>query len=70
MRERRKVYIVNKGVHDYSDAKRFGELVFLTEGSYNILSTSRMAREFTKQLRVIYPFFPFLLLSSVLPRCK
>lgn len=28
-----KVFIPNKGGHDYSDAERFGELVFLTEGT-------------------------------------
>ena len=27
----RKVYIVSNGGHDYSDAKRYGELVFLTD---------------------------------------
>jgi hypothetical protein len=27
----KKVYIVSDGGHDYSDARRFGELVFLTD---------------------------------------
>lgn len=27
-----KVYVPNKSFHDFSDANRFGELVFLTEG--------------------------------------
>lgn len=30
-----RVYIPNKSGHDYSDAERFGELVFLTEGLLN-----------------------------------
>ncbi len=28
----RKVFILNKGGHDYSDAQRFGELVYISEG--------------------------------------
>ena len=30
-----KVYIPNKSFHNFSDAKRFGELVFCTEGTIN-----------------------------------
>ena len=40
------VYIVNKGVHDHSDAERFGTLVYLSEGSINRYSTNSMFREF------------------------
>lgn len=42
-----KVYIVNKGAHDHSDAQRFGELVYLSEGAINRYSTNLMYRNFT-----------------------
>lgn len=34
-----KVYVVNNKVHDYSKAKRFGDLVNVTEGSVPIFKT-------------------------------
>jgi len=40
-----KVYITNRGGHNHDDAKRFGELVFLTEGPVSRYSISRMYRE-------------------------
>lgn len=46
----RKVYIVNKGCHDHSDAQRFGELVYLSEGAINRYATSSMYREFMPKL--------------------
>jgi hypothetical protein len=39
------VYILNRAAHDYSDAERFGELVFCTEGSLDKLDLSQMYRE-------------------------
>lgn len=45
------VYIVNKGVHDHSDAERFGKLEFLSSGSVNRFATSRMYREFVEKLK-------------------
>ena len=39
-----KVYIINKGGHDYSPAQEFGELVFLTEGTINVFAVSNMYR--------------------------
>ena len=35
MDRRPKVYIPNKGTHDYSTAQQYGELVFITQGSIN-----------------------------------
>ena len=40
------VYIVNKGGHNYDDAKRFGELVYLSEGEVSKFATSHMVRMF------------------------
>ena len=45
-----KVYIINKGGHDHSDAKRFGELIFLSEGAINRYSTGNIYRIFTEGL--------------------
>lgn len=42
----RKVYIVNKSVHDFSAATEYGELVYLSEGSINRFDTSRIYRMF------------------------
>jgi len=45
-----KVYVVNKGCHDHSDAQRFGQLVYLSEGAINRYATSTMYREFWPKL--------------------
>jgi len=45
-----KVFIVNKGAHDHSDAERFGTLEYLSEGSINRYSTNSMFREFYPKL--------------------
>jgi len=44
-KENRKVFVTNKGGHDFSDAERFGELVFLTEGRVNRYSINTLYRE-------------------------
>jgi len=46
-----KVYIVNKGGHDHSDAERFGDLVFLSEGSINRYAVNQIYRQFNEFLR-------------------
>ena len=45
-----KVYIVNKGCHDHSDAERFGDLVYLSDEAINRYATSNMYREFMPKL--------------------
>lgn len=47
----KKVFIINRGGHDYSDAKRFGKLVFISEGILNRYSVGRMYREAVEKLR-------------------
>ncbi len=42
--KRPKVYVVNKGTHDYSKALTYGDLVYLTEGYYNLLSIGKIYR--------------------------
>jgi len=41
-----KVYIVNKGGHNHIDAERFGDLVFLSEGSINRYAANSIYRRF------------------------
>ena len=52
---RPKVYIINKGCHDYSLAKEFGRLIFLTEDPFNRFSTSRMYRVFKEKFKSSQP---------------
>lgn len=42
----KKVFVTNKGGHNYSDAERFGELIFMTEGSQNRFAVSSTYRAF------------------------
>lgn len=53
--KKNKVYIVNKSGHDFSDAERFGELVYLSEGSVNPFLVSRIYREFSEILKDSQP---------------
>jgi len=46
-----KVYIVNKSAHDFSPAKEYGEIVFLSEGPMNRYATNHMHRKFTDILK-------------------
>lgn len=48
-----KVFIVNKGGHDYSPATQYGELVFLSENKLNPFKIGR-----------VYPTFKTLLSSA------
>lgn len=45
-----KVFIVNKSTHDFSAAKKFGTIVFLSKGSMNRYETNSMARKFLDKL--------------------
>jgi len=46
----RKVYIVNKGGHDFSAAKDYGKLIFLTRGTINRFAVSHMYRVLNSEL--------------------
>ena len=41
----KKVYVLNNGGQDYTDAERFGQLVFCTEGALNKWDIAQMYRE-------------------------
>ena len=46
-----KVYIVNRSIHDYSAAEKYGELVFLSEENMSKFSTSKAYRQFWEVLK-------------------
>lgn len=46
-----KVFIVNRSSHDFSPAREFGEIVFLSEGPMNRYATNNMFREFEEQMK-------------------
>ena len=48
---KRKVFIINKGVHDYTAAEPFGELVFLSIRNLKKFATSQIYRIFMPILR-------------------
>lgn len=65
----RKVYIPNRGPHDYSEAERFGELVVCTVGSLDRFDTAQMFRELEDAM---YDSTPddFILLTSLTSLCS
>lgn len=44
------IFITNRGSHDYSQAERFGTLVFMSDGSYSRFQTGRIYRRFEQFL--------------------
>lgn len=46
-----KVFIVNKSAHDFSEAKYYGDITFLSEGSMNRYATNNMHRKFYDALK-------------------
>ena len=64
-----KVYIVNRGGHNYDDAERFGQLVFCTEGSIDKLDTSQIFRELTDSFEGSHPE-DYILLMSLASLCS
>lgn len=51
MAQGKKVYITNRGGHNYEKAAQFGELVFVTEGTLNRFSTSTIYRAFVDAMQ-------------------
>lgn len=49
------VYIVNKSSHDFSQAEKFGKLIFLSEGPVNRYAINHMHRLFWSQLKNSQP---------------
>jgi hypothetical protein len=64
----KKVFIVSDGGHDYSDAKRFGELVFCTDEVIRKDDVAQMYRVLIHALRESGPE-DFILVSSLTSLC-
>ena len=64
-----KVYITNRSSHDHSDASRFGEVVYLTDGMVDRFDTNQMYRE---MYPVIYDSNPddYILITSLTSLCS
>lgn len=64
-----KVYVTNSGGHDYSDAERFGDVIFCTEGSLDKEDTAQMYRELNDAL---YDSMPedYIVLTSLTTLCS
>ncbi len=41
-----KVYVTNRGGHSYEAAEKFGEIIYITEGTLNRFATSTLYRAF------------------------
>lgn len=59
-----KVYVINDSGHDYSKAKRFGELVFLTKGKVASYATTQHYRVFSEKMQEAKPD-DFILVTSL-----
>lgn len=64
-----KVYVVNRGGHDYSSAQRFGTLVYCTEGQLSKYDTAQMYRQLMTCLADSGPD-DFILLTSLTTLCS
>lgn len=47
----RRVFIVNKSSHDFKEAEKYGEVIFLSEGSMNRYATNSMMRQFKEAMK-------------------
>ena len=45
-----KIFIPNNGVHDYSDAERYGKITYVTKGEVNRFSVGWIARRWANAL--------------------
>lgn len=63
-----KVFILNKGAHDFTAAKKYGDLVYCTDGSLQKWNTSQMYRECSDAMLESQPE-DFILLTSLTTLC-
>lgn len=64
-----KVYVVNKGAHDYSKAERFGELIYCTDGNLSKFDLNQMFRELSAAMKEAQPD-DWILLTSLTTLCS
>lgn len=63
-----KIYIPNKGSHNYQDAERYGEIVYVTKGEQNRYAIGTMVRSWAKIIKGSSPD-DYILLSSLTNLC-
>ena len=66
---KQKVYVTNKGAHDYTDALRYGELSFCTDGLVAKYNTSQMVRVFNDAFKDSSPD-DYILMTSLTTLCS
>jgi len=59
-----RVYITNKSGHDFSAAQKFGDFVYLSEGTINPFAVAKIYRQFAKELKESTPD-DFLLITGL-----
>lgn len=69
MAKHKNVYIVNKSSHDFSKAEKFGNLIFMSEGSVPRYSASKMIRLFEPFLKKSKKT-DYILLTSMTIMCS
>src|SRR5574340_902970 len=67
--DKTKIFVPNKGTHDFSPAERFGELVYVTRGEISKFATGVMARAWAKVLAESSPN-DFILVTSLTTLCS
>ena len=63
------VYVLNRGGHDYSEASRFGNVVYCTDGPLDKWDVSQMYREFSVSLATSEPD-DYIVLTSLASLCS
>lgn len=64
-----KVYVLNRGAHDYSEAEAFGELCFCTDGPLDKWDTNQMYRELSNSMEDSQQD-DYILLTSLTSLCS
>ena len=65
----RKVFVLNKGAHNYSDAERYGDLIYCTDGAIDKLDIQQMFRELQPHIADSSPD-DYILLTSLTSLCS
>lgn len=65
----KKVYILNKSFHDYSEAEKFGELTYITEGHLDKYNTNKMLRYLNEAFKDASPD-DYILVTSLTIFCS
>lgn len=66
---KKKVYVVNKGGHDFSSAEYFGKIEYLSQGSLNKYAVTNMYRVFSSKLKDSQPD-DYILLTGLTTMCS